>query len=50
MKKWILQNKLMFIGIAVGALAGFYIGITWAVLPIHAPLLRIQLAAHFIFL
>ena len=23
MKKWILQNKLMFIGIAVGALAGF---------------------------
>ena len=23
MKKWILQNKLMFIGIAVGAVAGF---------------------------
>ena len=23
MKKWILQNKLMFFGIAVGALAGF---------------------------
>ena len=23
MKKWILQNKLMFLGIAVGALAGF---------------------------
>ena len=23
MKKWILQNKLMFIGIVVGAVAGF---------------------------
>ncbi len=23
MKKWILQNKLMFIGVALGAVAGF---------------------------
>ena len=50
MKKWILQNKLMFIGIAVGAVAGFLYWNYKAVLPIHAPLLRTQHAAHFIFL